>query len=429
MTHDTNSGTDRRNFMKWAGCSAAAIGLTGATGPHLAFGQEPAPSATGQSSTAASKPTLVVVYLRGGMDAIGALVPYTDDRYYAIRPTIAIPAESAVRLDATFGLHPSLSALKPWWDAKRLAPIINVGSPHGTRSHFSAQDYMEYAAPGMPGITQGWLNRYLHATRPEDVESAAMRALAMQGLLPRALRGVYPVLAVPKKRTIDERNLRLFRKIYGERAGGMGMGERREGDPVVNAGRRTLGALDEYKKIIAHDGAGGGKVKYPEGKIGPQLHDVARVIHAGAGLEVAAIDAGGWDDHANEGGIEGNFADRLAGLGGALNAFATDLGPKLDSTLVLVMTEFGRVCKENGNSGSDHGHGSLWFALGGKVKGGQVLGDWRGLESKALNQKRDLPVTTDFRNVFDTVLREHLRYDVPKDFFPGYTPAAVPGLL
>ncbi len=431
MTHDFNNfGTDRRNFIKWAGCSAAAIGLSGAAGPRVAFGQEPAPSGAGQRSTTAATPTLVVVYLRGGMDAIGALVPYTDDRYYAIRPTIAIPAESAIQLDDTFGLHPSLSALKPWWDAKRLTPIINVGSPHGTRSHFSAQDYMEYAAPGMPGITQGWLNRYLNATRPDDIASAAMRALAMQGLLPRALRGEYPVLAVPKKRTIDEKNLRLFRKIYGTTATpGAGMAERREDDPVVNAGRRTLGALDEYKKIIAREDAAGAKVKYPAGKLGPQLHDVARVIHAGVGLEVAAIDAGGWDDHANEGGVEGNFADRLAGLGGALNAFATDLGPKLDSTLVVVMTEFGRVCKENGNSGSDHGHGSLWFVLGGKVKGGNVLGDWRGLETKALNQKRDLPVTTDFRDVFNTVLREHMRYDVPKDFFPGYTAQTVEGLI
>ncbi|MHC5021709.1 MAG: DUF1501 domain-containing protein [Planctomycetota bacterium] len=412
---------DRRDFLKWAGCSAAALGLSSS---GLAFAQE---AGTPEAEGAAGKPTLVVVYLRGGMDAIGALVPFADKRYYDIRPTIAVPAESVLKLDDTFGLHPSLAALKPWWDAKRLAPMINVGSPHPTRSHFSAQDYMEYAAPGMPGVTQGWLNRYLTLTRPADVKRATMRALAMQGLLPRALRGDYPVLAVPKARAIDEKNLRLFRKIYGESGGGMGMGERREEDQVVNAGRETLGALDQYKKILAKKG--GAVPKYPESKLGGKLHDVARVIHAGAGLEVAALDAGGWDDHANEGGLEGNFADRLGDLAGSLNAFATDLGPKLDRTLVVVMTEFGRVCKENGNTGTDHGHGALWFALGGKVNGGKVYGDWRGLEEKALNQKRDLPVTTDFRDVFDTVLRRHLKLNVPKDFFPSYSAKIVEGLL
>ncbi|MHC5019819.1 MAG: DUF1501 domain-containing protein [Planctomycetota bacterium] len=421
------SGTDRRDFLKIAGASAAALGLSGLA---PAFGQEPAPGTTAARPAEGTKPTLVALYLRGGMDAIGALVPYQDSTYYAIRPTIAIPAESVIKLDDTFGLHPSLAPLQKWWDAKRLAPIINVGSHHNTRSHFSAQDYMEYAAPGMPGVTQGWLNRYLNLTRPADVKQATMRALAMQGLLPRALRGEYPVLAVPKKRTIDDRNLRLFREIYGEKtkkSGGMEMGGRREDDQVVNAGRETLGALDQYKKIIGKPA--GDAPRYPASKLGGKLHDVARVIHAGVGLEVAALDAGGWDDHANEGGAEGNFANRLGDLARSLDAFATDLGPKLDHTCIVVMTEFGRVAKENGNAGTDHGHGGLWFVLGGATNGGKIHGEWCGLEPKALNQKRDLAVTTDFRDVFHTVLQSHLRFDVPKDFFPSYAAKTVEGLL
>ena len=126
-----SSGTDRRDFLKIAGASAAALGL-GGLAPALA--QEPASGAAGSRSSGGGKPALVAVYLRGGMDAIGALVPYRDTTYYAIRPTIAIPAESVITLDDTFGLHPSLAPLKPWWDAKRLAPIINVGSHHGTRT-------------------------------------------------------------------------------------------------------------------------------------------------------------------------------------------------------------------------------------------------------------------------------------------------------
>lgn len=419
------SGADRRDFLKMAGLSAAALGLGSGLGP--VFAQEPA--AAKPAATQAAKPALVAIYLRGGMDALGALVPFGDRRYYEIRPTIALPADQVLKLDDTFGLHPALAPLKPWWDAKRLAPIINVGSPHATRSHFSAQDYMEYAAPGMPGVTQGWLNRYLNLTRPADVKRATMRALAMQGLLPRALRGSYPVLAVPKERTIDDKNLRLFRDLYGEgaSAAGEGMDDRRDGDPVVAAGRETLGAVDEYKKLIRRPA--GNVPAYPESKLGGKLHDIARVIHAGAGLEIAALDAGGWDDHANEGGVEGNFADRLGDLASALHAFATDLGPKLDATCIVVMTEFGRVAKENGNAGTDHGHGGLWFTLGGGVQGGKVYGDWRGLEPNALNQQRDLAVTTDFRDVFNTVLRGHLKFDAPKDFFPGYIAGEVKGLL
>lgn len=374
------------------------------------------------------RPTLVVIYQRGGMDALNAVVPFGDKRYYEIRPTLAIPPKDGddgpgvLALDKTFGLHPAMKPLMPYWEQKRFAPVINVGSPHTTRSHFDAQDFMEYAAPGLRTVRDGWLNRYLAATKP--AEEVPIRAVAMQGLLPRALRGQVPCLAVPENRVLkNDKVLDSFEDLYG----GGEMGERKD-DPVVESGLDTIETLKAYKEIV-EKGAQGRKTKYPGGGAAAKLRDIASLIHAGTGLEVACLDVGGWDDHANEGGNTGAMATRLADLTGAIGAFAEDLGERLDGTLVMVMTEFGRTCRENGNNGTDHGHGATMLLLGGALKGGRVLGDWRGLEDKALYESRDLPVATDFRDVFAEVMRGHMGWDPAKDFFPDYKANKIKGLF
>ena len=392
------------------------------------------------------RPTLVVIFLRGGADALNVVVPYADERYHELRPTIAIPAESSAEqpgvlpLDDEFGLHPALASLLPAWKEKRLAPILNVGSPHPTRSHFDAQDFMEYAAPGLRTVRAGWLNRYLaHADRAKAKKSApakpdGLRVLAMQGLLPRSLRGEVPVLAVPEKRVLgDEKLLDVFGPLYGEKAkaepgdpsadgAGMGAG-REETDPVLAAGRDTVEALARYRAIVngSEEGAG----NYPAGRFGAALRDLARVIRAGEELELAAIDLTGWDTHIDQGGARGAMAELLRNLSDSLAAFMDDLGPHKDRTLVLAMTEFGRTCKENGNYGTDHGHGGLMLLLGGGIAGGKLHGRWTGLDEKSLYERRDLRVTTDFRDVFAEVLLEHFRFETPSDFFPGYRPERV----
>jgi uncharacterized protein (DUF1501 family) len=403
---------NRREFMQVTGIGAGAM-MPGVR--HL-FAQD---------KTVSGRNALVVLYLRGGQDAINVVVPYGDKKYYEIRPTIAIPAKDGddgpgvIALDSTFGLHPSLKALKPLWEAKKLAPVVNAGSPHDTRSHFDAQDFMEYAAPGMRTVKNGWLNRYLKGNAPKKDNESELRAVAMQGLLPRALRGECPVLAVPEKHVLNnDKVMENFEGMYGGRPD----------DPVVEAGKDTIETLKKYKEITEKKSKDR-RSAYPNGRFGQKLQDVASLIHAGAGLEVAAIDYGGWDHHANEGGNEGQLANMLTDVGGSLAAFANDLGSLLDSTLVLVMTEFGRTCRENGNTGTDHGHGGVMFLLGGAVKGGKVHGRWSGLEEKDLYQARDLPVTTDFRDVFAEVLRSHMKWDPSKDFFPGYKPVGVKGLF
>ncbi len=410
----------RRTFLKASGAGFASLALP-LPAAHLswAFGDDE------------PKPTLVIVYLRGGADPLNIIVPYSDRRYYELRPTIAIPAKDSaegagvLRLDRDFGLHPALASLMPFWEAEKLAPILNVGSPHPTRSHFDAQDFMEYAAPGMRTVREGWLNRFLAAS-DEKRELTGLRALAMQGLLPRSLRGAYTALAVPEQRVLgDKELLDLYGPLYGSGEGAMEP-RREDEESLIDAGRDTFETLELFRKIVGdkdkRSRGGGG---YPSGGLGSTMRDLAQVIRAGAGLEVAALDVGGWDTHAGQGGAQGNMANRLRSLGDALAAFMNDLGPHAEHTLVMVMTEFGRTCRENGNSGTDHGHASAMLLLGGGVAGGRVHGKWTGLAEANLYQRRDLQVTTDFRDVFAEVLRKHFRFDAPKDFFPEYSAGRV----
>ena len=408
----------RRDFLKASGAGILSTGL-------------PIPLVHSGTATPRSGKVIVSIFLRGGQDALNTIVPHGDEDYYKIRPTIAIPEDKVVKLDDTFGLHPALAPLKAYWDKKLFAPVICAGSNHTTRSHFDAQDFMEYAAPGLRTTREGWLNRYLTVTAGPEAQEPPLRALAMQSLLPRALRGNYPVLAVPDLgRGRGGNILDEFHKLYGE--DGMGGMEkpvmtRRKGDElsqqdaVKQAGRVTIRALRRYQKVVTEPTRRRrGKGAYPSGRIGDKLAKIAQVIKSGEPMEVASIGYNGWDHHTNEGAMDGSINRMLEHLAQSLDAFMKDLGQHADRTLVLTMTEFGRTCRENGNRGTDHGHGSTMLALGGSVNGGKVFGDWPGLADKSLYQGRDLRVTTDFRNVMADALRGHMGADLPRDFFPNY---------
>lgn len=416
----SNSGISRRRFLgtlgvAGSGMAAASLGLPGLS--HRLFA---APSRR------ASTRTLVAIYLRGGADALNIVAPYADPLYEKVRPEISLAAadgdgeKGVVALDERFGLHPALAPLKKHFDRKVFAPIVCVGSPHPTRSHFDAQDFMEYAAPGLRTMKDGWLNRYLAATATQS-QAGALRAVAMQKLLPRALRGSAPALAVEEgARSGDVKDvLDAFDDLYG--ADEKMMGERDESDGAVQVGRETIETLRRLQKILDTKPEGGREVKYPPGGVSAKLSRIAHIIKANAGLEVACFDQGGYDHHINEGADQGALARLLSDLGGGLSAFADDLGDRLADVLVIVMTEFGRTVRENGNRGTDHGHGGCMLVLGGRVNGGRVLGDWKGLDDKNLYEGRDLPATTDFRTVFDEALAGHMGLAVPKDFFPKFT--------
>jgi len=432
----------RREFLE-----TAAAGLVGLSLPRPLF-SGPSRRRAGERK----RPVLVVVYLRGGLDPLNTIVPYGEARYYELRPTIAIPAPGqdqggVIALDDKFGLHPALADLEPLWNEGLFVPILNVGSPHPTRSHFDAQDFMEYAAPGLRTLKAGWLNRYLSATRSESGAEPELRAVGLQGLLPRALRGSYPVLAAPPgqdRRTSEV--LEFYDDLY---LGGGGMeplpeagpearpesrmesgstAERDGQDAVLQTGQATIRALRRYLEIMKA-GESRERAAYPAGQLGPKLRAIATLIRHHPDLEVACVDWNGWDHHAGQGGLEGLQARLLAHLGQSLKALMEDLGAHRKRTLVLVMTEFGRTCRENGNAGTDHGHGGLMLALGGALKGRKIHGRWEGLADNDLYEGRDLPVTTDFRDVFNEVLTTHMEFEPDRAFFPEYRPGRGPGFL
>lgn len=434
--------TSRRDFLRLMG----AAGLLSQVDPFTSRLLARAPGYgfdTPSVPQDGGKPALVVIFMRGAADALNMIVPVGDPDYEAARPTLAMAqADGLLELDKTFSMHPALGALMPQWEAGNLAPIVNAGSPHRTRSHFDAQDWMEFGAPGDRTLREGWLNRYLEVTKPKKgTEASEFRALGMQELLPRSLRGKYPVLAVPTSlgRRKTDKTLDRFEQFYGDADPMMegGMGGRREDDAagVVESGRITIETLRRFGEIVkAGEKKRGDKPTtvsgstYPDSKFGQRMKQIALVLRADEGLEVAGIDYGGWDDHTREGSIEGNMANRMTDFARSLGAFCQDLGPRMQNTTVLVMTEFGRTVRENGNNGTDHGHGGCMFVIGGGVKGGKVHGDWTGLKENDLYQGRDLAVTTDFRDVYHAVLANTLGFEAPKEFFPGYKVNKLKGL-
>lgn len=404
---------DRRDFLKLATTAGAGLAL----GPRLFFRSAHAAEAV------ARRPVLVHVFQRGGMDGLNAVVPHGEKEYYALRKSIAIPApvkgapDAAIDLDGRFGLHPALAPLTADWDAKRLAIVHAIGSPSRTRSHFDAQDFMESGAPDDKSVHTGWMNRYLETNAvPGD---GTFRAVAVTPTLPRSLAGDAEALAIA---SFD--SFTVAGGAFLERAMD-GMYRRGGDDTVRESGRDAFDAVARLKDVNPGRLAPEHGAEYPRGRFGDQMKMIAQLVKADVGLEVAFADVGGWDTHLNEGAATGALATRLADLGAALHAFATDLGERMDDVVVLTLTEFGRTAKENGTGGTDHGHGSVSFLLGGRVAGGKVHGKWPGLATDELWQKRDLAVTTDFRDVLAEVLGKHLGAKDVAKILPGHAPKPV----
>ncbi len=361
-------------------------------------------------------PVLLCVFLRGAEDGLNLLVPHADADYYRLRPSIAVPRpgekNGALDLDGQFGLHPKLLPLKAVYDAGQLALVHAVGSPHPTRSHFEAQDYMTSGAVGDRTAAQGWLSRYL-TTRPAG-SADLLRAVAITGRPPLSLRGYPDAIVTPSLRDfrLDSDTplspvlAQGFRRLY--RADAKSAAER--------AGQRALDASQLVERALARQ-----KNTAKFARDAQEFAELSRLIKADVGLQVAWIDLGGWDTHRQEGSTEtGELPRQLERLGRALAAFRADLGPAFERVTVAVMSEFGRTARENGTGGTDHGHGNAMLVLGGKVKGGRVLGSFPGLSADKLYEARDLAVTTDFRDVLAEVSERHLGMPDAAPLFPGY---------
>jgi uncharacterized protein (DUF1501 family) len=407
----------RRLFLKSAGVAAAAYGTVPSFLLRTAYAQNPA-----GAGSAKNRPILIAIFQRGAADGISMVVPFGDSKYASLRPQIAIPApsrgssESALDLDGFFGLHPSLGSLKPLYDAGRLAMVHAVGSPDNSRSHFDAQDYMESAAPGNKGVADGWLNRYMQ-TDPKPKGTAPFRAIAMSSNMPRTLLGPAPALAMTRIQDFDVRG-----------------GGRQGGGDIYSAfealwHNETFDAVKMLKDANPSRFQPENGAVYPNQPFSQSLMQIAQIIKADVGLEVAFADLSGWDTHANQGAVAGQLSQRLREFGDGIAALYRDLGDRMRNIVVVTMTEFGRSIKQNGSGGTDHGHASALFMAGGPVKGGKVYGKWPGLAPDRLFEGRDLALTTDFRDVFAEILAKHMHAPDVARIFPGYTPTQTLGLL
>jgi len=408
----------RRDFLNALATSAGLMiplgrGVWAATAVNGASGAAgDAASASVASGAAATRRKLIVVMLRGAVDGLNVVAPVGDANYTQLRPGIALAQpgqeDGALRLDGYFGLHPALAPLLPLWEQKKLAFIHASGSPDATRSHFDAQDYMESATPGVKSTADGWMNR-LVSTLPGA--ATPTRALSIGPVMPRILSGHAAAVnlangAAGTKANILDRPAvaRAFDQLYAN-------------DPRF--GRAYKEGKDAHQEVMnaAMDGGGMLASEMQMADNGAPLpngfpDDAARLaglMRNDPNIQLAFVALGGWDTHASQGAAKGQLANRLAPLGQGLAVLAQRLGPMFDDTTIVVMSEFGRTARENGNGGTDHGHGNVMWVLGGGVAGGKVLGDWRGLSNDQLHEGRDLPVTTDFRTVLATIAERHLR--------------------
>jgi len=361
------------------------------------------------------KKTLVTVCQRGGVDGLNMVIPFGEKHYYDYRPTIAVPAPSkerraAIDLDGFFGLHPALQPLHALYDRGELAIIHAAGSPHETRSHFDAQDYMESAAPGAKHVGDGWLNRYMHEN--QHPEATSFRGVALGEVLPKALKGAAPALALG--------DLTGSRKVQGARALYESMYDRETNALLSGTAREMFNAIDQLAELNPEAYEPDHGAEYPNGVFGQSMRQLAQLIKADLGVEIAFVDIGGWDTHSNQGSLEGRLPQRLQIFADTLAAFYTDLGDRMGDVAVLTMSEFGRTARENGSAGTDHGKANVMFLMGGGVRGGAVYTDWPGLAPEQLNEDRDLAMTTDFRDVFAEVLIGHLDPEKPDAVFPNF---------
>src|SRR3954452_10015541 len=354
---------------------------------------------------------LIAIFQRGAVDGLSVVVPFGEREYYRARPSIAIPrpggVDGALDLDGFFGLNPRLAPLKPLWDRRELAIVHACGSPDATRSHFDAQDYMESATPGVKSTGDGWLNRYLQARRAQ--QDSAFRAVALTAQLPRMLQGTAPALAMSQIAAFGVRDYAASASF----------------EEQYQAAAKTLKAADPARYQPEHG------ADYPRSAFGQALRQIAQLTKADVGLEVAFAEVGGWDTHVGQGAAQGQLATRLDDFGRSLAALVTDLGDRMADTVVLTMSEFGRAVNENGNRGTDHGHGNAMMIIGGGVRGGRVYGKWPGLAMDKRYDGRDLAVTTDFRDVFGEIVTRHLGLSDTHTIFPGYAASAAkfPGLF
>ena len=406
MAFENNPRLSRRDFLKMAGVVSAGLAY---------WSLPPWLHAAAKMASGSRTKTLVVLFQRGAADGLNTVIPFNDPLYASSRPTVGIKS-GILDLNGTFGFHPSLAPLLPLWKSGNLGVVHCAGSHDGTRSHFDAQDYMETGTPGVKGTGDGWLNRTIASFPAAGVDP--LSAIAISQRPPRILRGEIPVTSMTSLKDYNfvqgSDAARTFEEMYSSSQGLLG-----------KAGVATSDSVKKLQSLLSSNEKPS-YVGYGNGTLGHSLSDLASILKSGAEVKVAFIDIGGWDHHTGESYRLGSLLEDWAK---GLSAFWKDLGDKARDVVVVSMTEFGRTVFENGSQGTDHGHGGVMFLLGGPVKGGKVYGKWSGLEKENLYEGRDLPVTTDFRQVLCEALGKHLGVNKLDSVFPGFKPGSNLGWL
>ncbi|NIJ55051.1 DUF1501 domain-containing protein [Dyadobacter arcticus] len=410
----------RRGFLKSGGLALFGVGMGGI--PH--FLSRTVAAGNHITRPFERKKILVCIFQRGAMDGLMAVTPFNDPHLKAARPALFISAAkngsqpALVDLDGNFGLHPSMNAFEPLFREKRLAIVHGIGSPNNTRSHFDAQDYMESGTPFNKGTASGWLNRAVGLLGHET--ATPFQAISLTSSLPRALYGDNPSLAISKlsdfaiqmkgNPTGASTAARSFEELYAQTSQNL----------LKETGKESFDAVKMLKASYDPKYQPANNAVYPNSNFGNSLKQIAQLIKMEVGLEVAFTESGGWDTHFNQGAQQGVFARNAADLAKGILAFWTDLEVFQDRVTVMTMTEFGRTVKQNGTGGTDHGRASCNFIIGNNVNGGLVHGNMQALAPENLEDGRDLPVTTDFRNVFSEVADQHLQISNDQALFPDW---------
>lgn len=378
-------------------------------------------------------PRWIVVLLRGAVDGLSVCAPYEERAYREERPNIALPAPGQegglLALEGAgprFGLHPALAPLLPLWRGGQFGLLHASGLPgQGRRSHFEAQDELEAGTPGRSSTADGWLARLLRqqgdgGTAVRALYSAAVRPKLLAGFdgstaLPGATRGGLREAAPAMAGALDRLYAQDPRYAETWRSGQMG---RQQVAQALQAGADA----PSDRRMEGASGDAPDRGAPAAGSLPDTARRLAQALRADTRLQFAVLELGGWDTHARQGAAQGQLANRLAPLGAGLAQLAQALGPLWDDCVVTVLSEFGRTVRENGNAGTDHGHGNAAWLLGGRVAGGRVLGDWPTLDAAARHQGRDLAITTDLRALLAGVAARHLGLrDAALDaVFPGY---------
>ncbi|MFG2039199.1 DUF1501 domain-containing protein [Dactylosporangium sp. NPDC048998] len=358
-----------------------------------------------------NKNTLIVIFLRGGMDGLSVVAPGDDPNYKQMRPNIAVPMAAMMPAGRGFGLNPAMTSLYPLWQSGKMAAVHAVASPDASRSHFQAQDALERGAASV-AVRTGWLDRVLAQMGP----GTTFRAIAQGSALPRSLVGGEQAIVLNGMRDfrIDNDSMRsqtmdALKTLY------TGLDH-----PLAATAGSTLQAISTAQKLATTQYRPAEGVQYPGGGLADRLKDIAQLLKAGVGLRVAALDVGGWDMHTNLGRVDGgDMKNSLTNLSDAIGAFCTDIGPLLESTTVITMSEFGRRVQENGNVGVDHGHGNAMLLFGGGLNGGKVHGNWPGLAPSALDQG-DVAGANDYRDILAEMLKKRFDVGDPTAIFPNH---------